>query len=680
VDTLEAALSHIKPGRHRVWAALLENSLARAHEGAGDLVSALRHQRKSSDIEREVLRRNAEARLARARAVHEVAQARFEAEEAESTALRRSEVRLRAIIENTPNVAIQGYDIEGRIRLWNRASETLFGWSIEEAIDRSASLILDEEEARRYVEVLREIDRTGRVVGPGEWRITRKDGTIGTSLSTVFPIVDDRGEKLFVCMDVDITERKRMEEALAESEERLSTAFHASPNAVAITTVEDGRLIEVNQAFEQIFGFSREEALGRTTTELNVWWTAADRDSVLEDLGAGVPVQNRELRFRRKSGEAGVAELSMERMEVGGKASLLSVTRDVTDRKETESALRAALAEVDLLKRQLESENIYLREEIRAEHGDHEMVGDSEAFAKLQEEIRAVAGTESTVLLIGETGTGKELVARALHDQGPRRDRPLVKVNCSAVTAGLFESELFGHEKGAFTGADRRRQGRFEVAHGGTIFLDEIGDLPLEVQSKLLRVLEEREFERVGSSEPIQVDVRVIAATNRDLEADIEEGAFRSDLFYRLNVYPIRVPPLRDRGPDIPLLASHLLDHACRRLGKSFSGFRPESLEWMRQYDWPGNIRELRNLVDRAAILSSDGLLELAPGQVDHQRRPVGVGESLALESVERDHILGVLENVGWVIEGASGAAEVLGLKPSTLRHRMKRLGIRRPG
>jgi DNA-binding NtrC family response regulator len=324
-----------------------------------------------------------------------------------------------------------------------------------------------------------------------------------------------------------------------------------------------------------------------------------------------------------------------------------------------------------------------LEDEIRTGHDFREIVGRSPSLARLLDQLALVASTESTVLVLGETGTGKELVARAIHDRSPRRERPLVKVNCAALPRELVESELFGHEKGAFTGATQQRRGRFELADGGTLFLDEVGELPLEAQAKLLRVLQEQEFERVGGTRTLHADVRLIAATNRDLGSRAAAGEFRPDLFYRLNVFPVTVPALRERREDIPLLVGHFLAKAARKLGRSFEGVAPAFLERATSYDWPGNVRELENVVERAAILARGAVLEAtepfgAPAAPAKPDAPAQAPVAGTLEDVERVHIQRVLEQARWVIEGEHGAALALGLNPSTLRGRMRKLGIRK--
>jgi formate hydrogenlyase transcriptional activator len=337
-----------------------------------------------------------------------------------------------------------------------------------------------------------------------------------------------------------------------------------------------------------------------------------------------------------------------------------------------------AYEEIAELKSRLEQENLYLQEESRADHEFADVVGESSAIEKVLERVRMVAGTDSTVLVTGETGTGKELVVRAIHAASARRDKILVKVNCAALPGSVIESELFGHEKGAFTGALSRRIGRFELAKAGTLFLDEVGDLPLELQAKLLRVLQEGEFERVGGAQTIKVDVRVIAATNRELAKEVQDGRFRPDLFYRLNVFPISVPPLRDRLEDIPRLARHFALHYAAKMGKRIGALGAPVIAKLMAYGWPGNVRELQNVIERAVILSRDGQLELDDSLV----APLDAAPTtsvLSLEEIEREHIRSVLESVGWRVSGERGAANILGLKRTTLEARMRKLGISRP-
>ena len=345
-------------------------------------------------------------------------------------------------------------------------------------------------------------------------------------------------------------------------------------------------------------------------------------------------------------------------------------------RKQTEEGLRQATTEIRNLKDQLQRENLYLREEIKLEHYHGEIVGNGEAIRRVLKQAEQVGPTDSTVLLLGETGTGKELLARSLHDLSRRRARAMVKVNCAALPASLVESELFGREKGAYTGALTREIGRFELANESTLFLDEIGELPLELQPKLLRVLQEGEFERLGSPRTIRVNVRVIAATSRDLRAAVKDGRFREDLFYRLSVFPIQVPPLRDRKEDIPALAWHFIRELGTRMGRNVESVRSSTMEGLQRYSWPGNIRELRNVIERSLIIF--------PGEVFQAELPIG-DESVrsqnvrsTLHEVEREYILMILNGTGWRVRGKNGAAEILGLKASTLESRMKKLNLSR--
>ena len=337
-----------------------------------------------------------------------------------------------------------------------------------------------------------------------------------------------------------------------------------------------------------------------------------------------------------------------------------------------------AYEEIASLKARLEQENIYLQEEIRTEHNFEEIVGQSAAIRKALQAIETVAPTDATVLVLGETGTGKELVARAVHNLSRQKDQPLVKVNCAALASTLIESELFGHEKGAFTGALARKIGRFELANGGTIFLDEIGDLPLELQAKLLRVLQEGEFERVGGSQTINVSVRVIAATNRNLTEAMKAGSFRSDLFFRLNVFPLASPALRERREDIPLLVAHFLGRFARKFGKPLERVSKKSMDRLMRYDWPGNVRELVSVIERAAILARSPVVHVEDSLDLRLRADADSCGLEKLEDVERAHILRALEGTNWTIDGPRGAALILGLHSNTLRSRMQKLGIKK--
>ena len=340
--------------------------------------------------------------------------------------------------------------------------------------------------------------------------------------------------------------------------------------------------------------------------------------------------------------------------------------------------MNKAYQEIALLKDQLQAENTYLRAELKAENNTGNIVGSKQGLKEVMYQIQQVAPTDSTVLILGETGTGKELLAQAVHELSARTHTPLIKLNCAALPSTLIESELFGHEKGAFTGALTKRIGRFELAHKGTLFLDEIGEMPIELQVKLLRVLQEGELERIGNPKTIKVDVRIIAATNRDLKTEIAEGRFRSDLYYRLCVFPIHVPPLRKRKADLPALVEFFAEKSAKKIGKEKPIIPRAALQKLQTYSWPGNIRELENVIERALILHRGGSLQLEEAAFEY----IGVNptekppEAQSLAAVERQHILHTLQACRWKIEGTDGAAMILGLHPSTLRSRIKKLGI----
>jgi formate hydrogenlyase transcriptional activator len=337
-----------------------------------------------------------------------------------------------------------------------------------------------------------------------------------------------------------------------------------------------------------------------------------------------------------------------------------------------------AFQELTALKEQLAQEKAYLEEEIRTENFG-EMVAVSASLREVLKKVEIVAPTASTVLICGESGTGKELIARALHDLSPRKQRALVKLNCAAIPTGLLESELFGHEKGAFTGAICQKTGRFELANKGTLFLDEVGEIPLELQPKLLRVLQEQEFERLGGTKTLKVDVRLVAATNRDLAQMVAEGGFRSDLYYRLNVFPIMLPPLRERSDAIPSLVRHFTQQFARRMGKRIDTIPTATMEALVRYSWPGNVRELQNVIERAVILSPGATLQVPLADLKPVGQQAPAEEPVTLADAEREHILSALRETEWVVSGPKGAAAHLGMKRSSLQHKMKKLGISRP-
>jgi len=408
-------------------------------------------------------------------------------------------------------------------------------------------------------------------------------------------------------------------------------------------------------------------------------WAAVDRH-----LADGTLYQI-EYRLRTRSGTyRWFLARGQARWDADGRATQMAgAIQDISHRRQAEEDLRAALAEITRLKEKLEKENVCLKDEIKSTHDFSEIVGQSQTIRRVLHQVERVARADSNVLLLGETGTGKELLARAIHDRSSRREQPLVKVNYAALPGTLIESELFGHVKGSFTSATADKIGRFQVADGGTLLLDEIGELDPDLQIKLLRVLQDGEFERTGSTETLRVDVRVIAATNRDLHEAMHDELFRPDLYYRLAVFPIQVPPLRERPEDIPLLVRHFVKHKQRRLGKHIQSIPADVMQALLDYDWPGNVRELENVIERALILSPDSALllhEPLAHEVRHSASHVpSRNSSTRLADIDRTHILSVLRDCDWRIKGRGNAAERLGLNPSTLRYRMKKLGIQPP-
>lgn len=442
-----------------------------------------------------------------------------------------------------------------------------------------------------------------------------------------------------------------------------------------------GNAVFVNPAAERMTGWTEDDLLGKKIHQYHHHSHAdgspypADECQIYCTMFDGKHRHITDEVFWRKDGSCFAVEYTSTPVyKDGALIGAVAIFRDVSQQHDTERALRDALAQVQCLSEQLKDENSYLLSELNADWQDSGLVGQSHIFQTMLEQIKLVSTTDSTVLILGENGTGKELVARNLHRLSNRQAMPFVKVNCAAFTPSLLESELFGHEKGAFTGANEKRKGRFELADKGTLFLDEIGELPLEAQGKLLRVLQEREFERVGGSQTLHVDLRVIAATNRDLWAMVETGAFRMDLYYRLNVFPIKVPALRERKEDIPVLCANLISQLNKRLGKQLKGVSKDTIKKLQAYDWPGNIRELQNILEREAILSTHRLLNLSqPLSGDNYGSKKG---SYLLLDVERAHIEMVLQVSHWRVAGENGAAMKLGMPESTLRSKMKKLGI----
>jgi PAS domain S-box-containing protein len=469
--------------------------------------------------------------------------------------------------------------------------------------------------------------------------------------------------------------RLKADELHRESEERFRDLFDEAPIAYVHEGL-DSRFIRANKAALRMLGVSAEEAKDMLGMSLVADTPDAQRRvrEAFESIGRGTDTSGIVLELRRKDNGKPVWVQWWSRPDPSGTFTRTMLV-DITERvlMEQEQA-------------RLKAQNTYLQEEIKSVHNFDEIVGASRGLLKVLEHVQRVAPTDATVLILGESGTGKELIARAVHSASNRADKPFIKINCAALPAGLVESELFGHERGAFSGALQRRLGRFELAHGGTIFLDEIGEVPLDVQVKLLRVLQEREFERVGGSQTISADVRVIAATNRDLQKAMTDGSFRTDLYYRLNVFPVQMPALRERLEDIPLLVQFFVQKYASRVGRRIEAVDQDTMQRLARYHWPGNIRELENLVERALILASSSVLSIEPEALPLRREAAATGNAVldsiptdSLNAVQREHILEMLQKTRWVLEGERGAANLLGMKPATLRHRMKKLGIARP-
>jgi PAS domain S-box-containing protein len=597
-------------------------------------------------------------------------------------ALRDSEARYRDLHDGAP-AAYLYFDTEGRLQSCNRQAETMLGYTTPQLRTMTfRDLAADTPYGKplcewMYLEFLEGRETRTEIEG------RRADGSVLWVDAIVRPLRDPHGRVYSTqSILIDITARKQAEQRVRESEDRLTRVLDSAMDA--IVTFDAERRIELfNDAAEKVFRCSAEQAIGE---RLDRFLTEAFRtvlDGALRGFAGSGQAQaylsaGGTVSARRADGQEFPFEATISHVEVSGQPLYTLILRDIDERRRAEAELR-----------DLNLQRAYLQEEIKSVHNFEEIVGQSRALDGALKKVQLVAATDSSVLILGETGTGKELIARAVHSSSRRKDRPLIKVNCATLPTGLIESELFGHEKGAFTGATERRIGRFELAHGGTIFLDEIGEVPLDIQVKLLRVLQEREFERVGGQQTIKVDVRIIAATNRDLTRAIADGTFRSDLYYRLNVFPIELPPLRERADDIALLVHYFVSRYATQIGRKITRVPNGAMQRLIAYPWPGNVRELENVIERAVILSAGPDLDIpaevlplpaaSVGRVAWiTAAPVSPPDGLDLEEVERRHIVSVLRQTNWRIDGAKGAATVLNLNPSTLRSRMKKLGIQR--
>ena len=575
--------------------------------------------------------------------------------------LTEREARIRRLVEaNIIGIVI--WNLEGRIIEANEAFLRMVGYGREDLVSGRVSWreITPDKWRDADEQALAELAATG-VCEPFEKEYIRKDGSRVPVL--VGPALLEGGRDEGVAFALDLTERKRAEEKIREQETELRQILDLTPQHIAVLAPDGSRLYCNHTALEYC-GITLEQwrEPGRVHNELV---HPEDREHFLAERNKrfleGKPHEF-EARLLRHDGEFRwfLFRLTPLKDEQGHITRWYGTGTDIEDRKQAEEEIR--------------KENIALREVIAKASMFEEIVGDSPALQQVLVRVAKVAPTDSTVLITGETGTGKELIARAIHKTSKRSERPFISLNCAAVPSSLIMSELFGHEKGAFTGALQRRLGRFELAEGGTLFLDEVGDLPLETQIALLRVLQEREFERVGGTEVLRADVRVIAATNRDLQAAFADGAFRSDLYYRLNVFPIKLPPLRERKEDVPLLVNYFVDRYAKRAGKKIEHIQKKALEALQEYSWPGNVRELQNVIERSLIIGETNEFSIDESWVANEPQPPTPATDRTL--TERTRIEAALAQSNGKVSGAHGAAVKLGIPPSTLESKIRSLGI----
>jgi PAS domain S-box-containing protein len=613
---------------------------------------------------------------------------RDEEQQRTEDSLEKQKAHFEKLFELAPE-AIVLRDTENRVLKANQEFAKLFGYTAEETLGRNINSLIVPEELCRESEELRESLKRGERVN-AELVRQRRDGTRLTVSFVAAPVTVGSSEPEIYGIYRDITERKKAEEKLRRSEAYLAEGQRLSHTGSWARRVQTGELFWSCESF-RIFGL--EPGTKMTVEDFLSRIHSEDRNSVRETLETALRERSdyeRDYRIVRDDGTIRLLH-TIGHPVINGAGELtefVGTHMDVTEQRESRAALERAFEEIKQLKEQLYQENVALREEIDETSMFEEIVGNSAALRKVLAQVQTVAATDSTVLIYGETGTGKELIARAIHNLGQRSAEAFVKLNCAAIPTGLLESELFGHEKGAFTGAIAQRIGRFELANRGTVFLDEIGEVPLELQPKLLRVLQEREFERLGNSRTLRTDARLIAATNRDLSALAAEQRFRSDLFYRLNVFPIHVPALRERREDIPVLVRHFVQQFGRRLSKNIDSIPAAAMTALSEYAWPGNIRELQNIIERAVIVSPGSVLKVniadlkvaspSAGQKRAEEPHNSDAERAknAVEENERRQILKILEETHWTVGGSDGAAARLGLKRSTLQYRMRRLGI----
>ena len=562
-------------------------------------------------------------------------------------------------------------DESGRITLVNVEAGRMFGYGADELIGETIETLVPERFRGAHPKHRSDYFSQPRLrpMGAGiELFGLRRDGS-EFPVDIMLSPVRLEGRECVLAVARDASRRREAERALRRSEERLRALFEYSPDAIVVTDRE-GRIAEVSEQLKKMFGYDREELAGQpieiliperfrnSHTKHRAAYSAAPR---VRTMGAGL-----DLYGRRKDGSEFPIDILLGPVKDPDGQLVLAVVHDLSQKRKDEEALRRS-----------EEEKRYLEEELSLTHQFEEIIGESRGLKQVLRQVEDVAPTDATVLILGETGTGKELIARAIHALSPRRNRPFVRLNCSAIPSGLLESELFGHEKGAFTGAISQKLGRLELAHEGTFFLDEVGDLPAELQPKILRALQEKEFERVGGTRTISSNVRLVAATNRDLAKMVADGQFRSDLYYRLRVFPISVPPLRMRREDIPILARYFVTQHASRMGRHIETIPPETIKALENWYWPGNIRELENFIERSVILTQGPVLRAPLAELKEVEKQAEAAAS-NLEAAEREHVLRVLRECKGRIGGAGGAAERLGLKRTTLNSIIKKLDIKR--
>jgi PAS domain S-box-containing protein len=574
------------------------------------------------------------------------------------------------LFESSPD-AVLVTDHTGLILRANAQTESLFGYARHELIRQPVELLIPERFHSVHPKHRSAYSSQPRVraMGAGlELFGRRKDGT-EIPVDIMLSPLQIAGDQLVLAVVRDVSQKRLAEQALRRSELQFRSLFEFSPDAIVVTNRE-GNITEVNAQVEKFFGYPRSKLIGQTIEILIPERFRSTHPKHRANYAAHSRVRTMSAGFdlygRRSDGSEFPVDIMLGPVEGPEGQVVLSVIRDLSEKREAEDALRRSQQQKDYLEAELETSNQF-----------DEIVGGSSSLKRVLKQVEDVAGTDATVLILGETGTGKELIARAVHRLSPRRDHAFVRLNCSAIPSGLLESELFGHEKGAFTGAIAQKIGRLELAHQGTFFLDEVGDLPAELQPKILRALQEKEFERVGGTRTIPVNVRLVAATNRDLAKMVHAGQFRSDLYYRLRVFPVTIPPLRERCEDIPLLVQYFLASHSKRMGRRIETIPDETMKILVRWHWPGNVRELENFIERSVILTPGSMLRAPLAELEAIEESSGSADT-NLEAAERQHILCILRECKGMIGGSGGAAERLGLKRTTLNSKIKKLRIQR--